>query len=223
MKPQQIENRRYEKADHNTFRQEEAIMVELLKKHAAHSRKKPDAVRILDIGCGTGGVTEHLVKLGYKVKGLDFSEAALKKARAKGLDVSQCDLDEGIPEPSGQYDIVWAGDIVEHVFDPINLLKEAARVLKKRGVLLLTIPSDVGLITRIKTLVGISHQEQVYRAYGYYKHHTFFSPGLIKFMLGEAKLTVTEFERVLIIGPRHFRVPALPAAFFNEMVIAAKK
>jgi hypothetical protein len=42
-------------------------------------------------------------------------------------------------------------------------------------------------------------------------------------MLGQANLNITDFKPVLILGPRHLLMPPLPAAFFNEMIIRAKK
>src|SRR3989338_4281069 len=198
-------------------------MFDMLKRSIAKHSGNRNSLKLLDVGCGTGLITARGAKLGLKVRGLDFSATALKKAKKLGLDVVQCDLDEGIPEKNASYDVVWAGDIVEHVFDPINLLKEVYRVLKPGGILLLTIPNDVGLISRLKMLWGISHQEMMYRKAGYYKHHTFFSPSLITFMLDRAGLNIEELRKILIVGSYHLPIRVLPSAFFTEMVFRAVK
>lgn len=219
MKPEQMENKRYKTADFGTISMEEKIMLHMLKKY---TNKQNRVLKILDVGCGSGTVAKIIKDAGHAVKGLDFSEEALKRANERGIETKQCNLDEGIPEPDNMYDVVWEGDIVEHVFDPIGLLKESARILKPNGLLLVTIPNDVGLISRIKMLFGISHQEQMYMTSGFYKHHTFFTPRLIRFMLHNAGFEIVEFHKILNIG-RRYKIKFLPSMFFNEMVIQAEK
>ncbi len=219
MKADQMENERYKKDDFGTISMEEEIMLSMLKRH---SKQKTNTLTVLDVGCGSGTIAEKIKDLGHTVKGLDFSDEALKRANARGIETKQCNLDEGIPETSNTYDVVWEGDIVEHVFDPIGLLRESSRVLKQGGILLLTIPNDVGLISRLMILFGISHQEQMYRTSGFYKHHTFFTPSLIRFMLKKNGFEIEEFHKILNIGKR-FRISFLPSMFYNEMIIKARK
>lgn len=221
MKPEERENQRYAAEDYCPISREEEIMFSLLTSHTG--KRNPREMRILDVGCGSGRISQELIKLGYQVAGLDFSEEAVKKAVASRVSAKRANLDEGIQETDQSFDVVWAGDIVEHVFDPMGLLKESARVLKPGGVMLITIPSDVGLVSRIKMLFGISHQEQMYYTSGFYKHHTFFTPRLIRFMLKKAGLREEVFRRILILGRRRYEIPKAPSAFFNEMIIKARK
>lgn len=224
MKPEDRENQRYANEDFCKVSEEERMMLGLLKKTVAELSLPNDAIHILDIGCGSGRISKQLQDLGYRVSGLDFSEEAVKKAVARGIEAKQANLDDGIPFPDAAFHVVWAGDIIEHVFDPIGLLRESARVLKPGGVMLITIPSDVGLVSRIKMLFGISHQEGMYMTSGFYKHHTFFTPRLIRFMLEKAGLHIADFRKILILGKKRYEVSILPSsAFFNEMVIRAKK
>ena len=219
MKPEQMEDARYKTADFGTISMEEELMLVMLHQYSSEQKR---SLKVLDVGCGSGTVAKKIQEAGHTVKGIDFSEEALKRAKERGIDTAQCNLDEGIPEPSDSYDVVWEGDIVEHVFDPIGLLKESARVLKPGGHLMVTIPNDVGLVSRIKMLFGISHQEQMYMTSGFYKHHTFFTPRLIRFMLQKAGFRIVRFHKILNIGKR-YRITLLPSMFFNEMVIEAEK
>lgn len=223
MRPDERENQRYATEDYCPISKEEEMMFRLLAQYTKEKNIFPSQLKILDIGCGSGKISKELLKKGYQVIGLDFSEEAIKKAQGQGVVAKRANLDEGIPETSDTYDIVWAGDIVEHVFDPIGLLKESARVLKPGGTILITIPSDVGLLSRIKMLFGISHQEQMYTTSGFYKHHTFFTPRLIRFMLKKAGLNIHTFKKILILGKNRYEIQFLPSAFFNEMIIAARK
>lgn len=224
MKPEDRENQRYANEDFCKVSEEERMMLGLLKKTVAELSLPNDAIHILDIGCGSGRISKQLQDLGYRVNGLDFSEEAVKKAVARGIEAKQANLDDGISFPDATFHVVWAGDIVEHVFDPIGLLRESGRVLKPGGAMLITIPSDVGLISRVKMLFGISHQEGMYMTSGFYKHHTFFTPRLIRFMLEKTGLHIADFRKILILGKKRYEVSILPSsAFFNEMVIRAKK
>lgn len=223
MRPEEIENKRYATDEYNSIRAEERSLLRLLDSYARERGVSPTAVRVLDIGCGSGRVTMEIVQRGYQVRGLEFSETALAYARKRGLDVAYCNLDEGIAAADGAYDVVWAGDIIEHVFDPIGVMKEVQRVLKPGGTFLFSIPSDVGLVSRIKMLFGISHQEEMYRRAGYYKHHTFFSPRLMQFMVDQAGLRLAVFEKILNLGARQLKIRWLPSAFFNEMIVRADK
>lgn len=223
MKPEDRENQRYAEEDFCPISMEEKKMFFLLDNYAKKKGGQSQEIRILDIGCGSGRISLEMIKKGYQVTGLDFSEEAVKKAQSKGVSAKQANLDDGIPEPDNTFDIVWAGDIVEHVFDPIGLLRDSARVLKPGGIMLITIPSDVGLVSRIKMLFGISHQEQMYYSSGFYKHHTFFTPRLIRFMLKKANMRLEKFHKVLILGKNRYEASWLPSAFFNEMIILARK
>ena len=223
MNPEQRENQRYAVQDYCPISKEEKIMFSLLTQYTKKRKIAPHEISILDIGCGSGKISKELIKKGYQVTGLDFSEKAVEKARAQGVQARRANLDEGIPESNESYDIIWAGDIVEHVFDPIGLLKESARVLKRGGIMLITIPNDVGIVSRLKILFGISHQEQMYQTSGFYKHHTFFTPRLIRFMLKKSGLCERVFQKILIIGKKRILIRFLPSAFYNEMIIQAEK
>ncbi len=221
MKPQQIEDQRYQKEDHCEINFEEKMMFEMLDNWS--KGKEKSSIKVLDIGCGSGLIAKEIKKMGYSVEGVDFSEEAVKKAVQNGINASVCDLDGGINKSDGKFDIVWAGDIIEHVFDPIGLLKEINRVLKNKGILILCIPSDVGLVSRIKMLFGHSYQEITYKKSGYHKHHTFFNLSLISFMLEKAFLKINHVKKILILNKKRYLINFLPSAFYNELVITAQK
>lgn len=193
--------------------------------HYRHERKiSAKKLSVLDIGCGTGRIGKEIQKRGYQVTGLDFSSVAVSKAKKLGINAKLCDIDAGLStETSHAHDVVWAGDIIEHVFDPLGLLREVKRVLKKEGALLLSIPSDVGIVSRIKMLLGISYQEQMYRRSGFYKHHTFFNLRLITYMLAKTGFRIVSTEKLLISpNKKRYRMNGFPSAFYNEIVITAK-
>lgn len=97
---------------------------------------------VLDVGCGDGVVGAFLqIKAGVKVTGIDISEEAVKKARRRGLDARVASSEEKFPFKDETFDVVFWGDNVEHLFNPMICLKEIKRVLKREGRLVLSCPN----------------------------------------------------------------------------------
>lgn len=109
--------------------------------------------RILDIGCLTGEFLVKLKQRGWKCHGIELSEA-YKKALERNLDVIQHDVEEGIPFPDNFFDIVYAGEIIEHLYETDSFLMEVRRVLKPNGKAIITTPNIACLINRILLLFG---------------------------------------------------------------------
>lgn len=98
--------------------------------------------RVLDLGAGDGAFAAELCAVGCDVIAVDVSEEALRRARARvpGLDARR--VDEGAPLPLDEdaVDVVWAGEVLEHVADVVGLLADVRRVLRWGGTLLVTTP-----------------------------------------------------------------------------------
>jgi SAM-dependent methyltransferase len=109
--------------------------------------------RVLDLGAGDGVFAAELRAAGCEVVAVDVAEEALRRARARvpGLDARR--VDEGAPLPLDEdaVDVVWAGEVLEHVADVVGLLAEVRRVLRWGGRLLVTTP-DLG---RVATAVRV--------------------------------------------------------------------
>jgi ubiquinone/menaquinone biosynthesis C-methylase UbiE len=94
---------------------------------------------LLDIGCGDGGLTVATRKRGCHVVAVDSSAAALRRAQARisARGMSTC-LIQGcglkLPLESNSFDIVVLQDVIEHVPDPLLLVKEAFRVTRMGGL-----------------------------------------------------------------------------------------
>jgi SAM-dependent methyltransferase len=112
--------------------------------------------KVLDIGCGDGFFSERIQEAtGACVCGLDISLEATEKARTRGIDARQCDLDEGICYESESFALVFCGEVLEHVFDPDFLLDEIHRVLIPGGFLVLSTPNLAAWYNRILLLFGV--------------------------------------------------------------------
>jgi 2-polyprenyl-3-methyl-5-hydroxy-6-metoxy-1,4-benzoquinol methylase len=98
--------------------------------------------RVLDVGCGEGWFCAALAELGVvNVLGVDVAAEAVRRARARyprlRFEVSG---ESELPVDDGQVDVIWLGEVIEHVRDGLGLLGECARVLAPGGRLLLTTP-----------------------------------------------------------------------------------
>ncbi len=97
--------------------------------------------RILDVGCGPGKLLRVLRERGWDCYGLDFSSVAVEHARNNhGLNVKLGDLCEAAYKDNF-FDVVLFNHSLEHMYNPVEVLKEAHRILKPGGVLLIYIPN----------------------------------------------------------------------------------
>ena len=105
----------------------------------------------LDAGCGNGmflqRVAERFPQL--KLKGVDYSIHEVKEARKQGFDVKQADFGEVIPMKSNSVDWVYAGEVIEHLYDPDKLVTETHRMLRKGGYFLLSTPNLCAWFNRL--------------------------------------------------------------------------
>lgn len=111
--------------------------------------------RVLDLGTGEGWFSLALLDAGASVLAADVAEEPLRRAAARrpGLETLLLpgEAEWGLEDTS--FDVVWAGEVIEHVADTAGWLSEARRVLAPRGRLLLTTP-DHGPLTRLR--MGVS-------------------------------------------------------------------
>jgi 2-polyprenyl-6-hydroxyphenyl methylase/3-demethylubiquinone-9 3-methyltransferase len=90
---------------------------------------------VLDVGCGAGFLTHFLARHGHTVYGIDLSQQSLNIAKAKDRAGSYtCASAYELPFPDKQFDAVCAMDLLEHVEEPAQVVKEACRVLKTGGL-----------------------------------------------------------------------------------------
>ena len=105
---------------------------------AARARLIPPPARggalLLDLACGAGLLAPHVS--GYRHVGLDLSATALPQARAHGVIPVRGDVLH-LPFADGVADVVVAGEVLEHVREPLTLVAEACRVLRPGGTMVL--------------------------------------------------------------------------------------
>jgi SAM-dependent methyltransferase len=85
--------------------------------------------RLLDVGCGSAWLGDHFADY----TGLDGSPEAVEAARARGREVQLADVDQRLPLPDASFDAVVLKDLLEHVSDPVSVVREVRRVLRPGG------------------------------------------------------------------------------------------
>ncbi len=109
--------------------------------------------RILDLGCSGGRLAEQLRAKGHFVVGVDYGEAPGVRDRTDAFFLG--DLEKGIPKEAGTgYDVVIAGDVIEHLTRPGDALRDIGRVLRPGGQLLLSVPNFAHWYPRLRVALG---------------------------------------------------------------------
>ena len=111
-------------------------------------------LRILDVGCRYGALTRAYAD-GNRVVGIDVDRAALEQAeRDVGIETRWADVEEGLPFEDAEFDVVVAGEFLEHVRAPNEVVAEIRRVLRPGGTFVGSVPNAFRLKNRLAFLIG---------------------------------------------------------------------
>jgi ubiquinone/menaquinone biosynthesis C-methylase UbiE len=98
---------------------------------------------VLDVGCGEGAFAAAIAERDATPVCVEVADEPLRRLRARFpqlADVRRAVVAEELPVTDREVDVVWAGEVLEHVVDTGAFLTELRRVLKPRGPLVLTTP-----------------------------------------------------------------------------------
>jgi SAM-dependent methyltransferase len=101
---------------------------------------------MLDVGCGVGFALDTAKRAGLKTYGIEMSRAALAVASAKGHTVFPVLLENLAPEWEGKFDLISLNQVLEHVPDPVVLVRQCVRYLSARGAIAIAVPSAAGVL-----------------------------------------------------------------------------
>lgn len=120
-------------------------------------RSIPDKEVCADLGCLSGMATALYHATGIKtLHAFDISQSSLDKVRAKGFAGFYWDADGGrCPMPDNTYDLLIAGEIIEHLVETDHFAEEVHRLLKPGGYLILSTPNLASWYSRLRLLRGL--------------------------------------------------------------------
>jgi SAM-dependent methyltransferase len=164
--------------------------------------------RVLDLGCRTGALTRSYLD-GNEVVGVDVDRDALAEAAALGIETRWADLDAPLPFDRESFDVVVAGEVLEHIRDPGRLLEDVRSILRPGGLLVGSVPNGFRLKSRLRFLLGRDPEEDP-------THLHLFSPAALRSLLADFEKPALEF-----VTGRFVRLS--PPLFANTIVFRAGK
>ncbi len=120
---------------------------EVIQKSADLIEERVKAGRILDVGSGYGFFLNHMVQRGWRAEGIEISEPGRNYCHTHfpGIKIQSTPLpDPSIPD--SHFDAVTLFYVIEHLTDPLKVLREAYRLLRPGGVLLLRWPHSTPIV-----------------------------------------------------------------------------
>jgi 2-polyprenyl-6-hydroxyphenyl methylase / 3-demethylubiquinone-9 3-methyltransferase len=160
-----------------------------------HGNRPFEGLRLLDIGCGGGLLSEPMARLGATVVGADAAERNIPVARIhaeqSGLEIDyRFTTAEALAEAGEQFDVVLNMEVVEHVASPIDYLTACRKLLKPGGLML---ASTINRNPK-SYMMAIFGAERVMRwlPVGTHEWDKFITPDELETLLTEAGLTVTD-------------------------------
>lgn len=111
----------------------------------------PSKIKYLDVGCGDGELTRKVATIlgALEVYGVDRDERALLRAGRRGITALKCELEaESLPFRGEVFDLITAFEVIEHLKNPLNMLKESLRTLRNGGLIVIETPNASGCASR---------------------------------------------------------------------------
>jgi 2-polyprenyl-6-hydroxyphenyl methylase/3-demethylubiquinone-9 3-methyltransferase len=155
----------------------------------------------LDVGCGAGLLAEPLARMGAAVTAIDAAneliEAAKAHAAGAGLAIDyRCAAVEDLP---GQFDLVTAMEVIEHVADPQSFVTSLAARLAPGGLLLLSTPNRTAW-SKLLTITLAEGLGQIPK--GTHDFEAFIDPDAMRGLLAKAGLEVIDIEGIAMSPTR---------------------
>lgn len=170
------------------------IIIKLVNLAYKKNNKLKKDFKIIDIGGNTGVISKILHDEGFNVTVADISEEALKKCKLKKLKTHKFDFNDVFPIKDNTYDMIIAGEVIEHILDVELFLNECNRILKRSGFLIITTPNLSTFKDRIRFLFG-KMPRQINPHHEYLKLHIrHFNYGSLKKSLEIANFKILKFK-----------------------------
>jgi 2-polyprenyl-3-methyl-5-hydroxy-6-metoxy-1,4-benzoquinol methylase len=145
------------------------------------SKTKREIKSLLDVGCGYGFFLHYLKDRIPDIRGIELNEKVADYARnSMNVPVTNCSIEKYSPDR--KFDCIVTCDVLEHVIDPLGMLRKCRELLLPDGVLFLQVPNLIGFKLPVGHSWGLPH------------HIWQFNLKTSRFLLNKAKLRVVKWH-----------------------------
>jgi 2-polyprenyl-3-methyl-5-hydroxy-6-metoxy-1,4-benzoquinol methylase len=164
--------------------------------------------RVLDLGCRDGSLSRAFAD-GNEIVGVDADRDAHAAAAKLGIETHWADLDEPLDFDDASFDVVVAGELLEHLRDPHRVVVDVRRVLRPTGTFVASVPNAYRLKNRLRFLLGRDPEDDP-------THLHMFAPSEVRKLLGGFDEPQLHFiaGRLVSLQPR---------LFANDIVFSGRK
>jgi len=177
--------------------------------------------RVLELGAAHGHVTRALAAQNNRVTAVEFDPeaATVLKTMAEEVVIGDLNVPETLSSVTGPFDVLLAGDVLEHLLDPERVLLQALTLLAPGGHVVVSLPNIAHADVRLSLLAGRFE----YNAYGLLDatHLRFFTYKTLQDLVKRAGLVITEMQRVRVPAfESELRVSrqSVPTSVVNEIL-----
>jgi SAM-dependent methyltransferase len=118
--------------------------------------------KLLDVGCGGGGVAARAAEMGWEVTGIDISPKNVESLRQRGFPAEVVDLNGDFPFEPETFSCITFIEVAEHLVRAEYAFNEISRVLSPGGKVLFTTPNNASYRRRLKALKGRAPDDEGY-------------------------------------------------------------
>ncbi len=205
-----------------------------LQQAAAVLGKPASELKLLDVGCSSGSLLHIASELGFSVTGVEPATQAAATAKNAGFEIFNGLLHEAA-FPDNSFDIITLYEVIEHLTDPLSLVREAHRILKPGGLFLIGTGNADSW-----TVSALGPEWEYFSIDSHGGHISFFTPASIRILAEKTAFLVEEIQakRVCLAergssSPLSYRIKklfaeliALPARWLNkghDMLVILRK
>jgi len=154
--------------------------LEYIKKKIFYNKKK---FNVLDLGCGSGYFLSVLSDNNIKNKGIDLDKSRINFCKSKNLNAELSNLSD---EKDNSYDLITMFDAIEHFYDPVFELKNAANKLKPKSYILAYTPNINSLSFEL--------MRSDLNLLAVFRHICFFNEKSLKYLCNKTGLKIKSIE-----------------------------
>lgn len=182
-----------------------------------------DYSRVLDVGCAHGRLGKLIKERGNYVTGIEISAMAANEAEKILDEVYSFDLQQNWPLElqENKYDLAILAEVLEHVFDPVQVLRNVHDVLIENGEVIITTPNILAWPNRIKFLRGqFEYTDQGTFDFG---HIRFFTYKYLREVLKTSGFELVKENHIIFPGKLTRFLKRWPNIFANQFIVKAQK